>query len=50
MCINTHLFKRCIYPCPSVVRETPVVKRQYEDFPLNPIITNEQAKNGRKNQ
>lgn len=32
MCIYTHLFKRCIYPCPSLVRENPVVKRQYEDF------------------
>lgn len=32
MCINTHLFKRCIYPCPSLVTENPVVKHQYEDF------------------
>lgn len=32
MCIYTHLFKRCINPCPSLVRENPVVKRQYDDF------------------
>lgn len=32
MFIYTQLFKRRIYPCPSLVRENPLVKHQYEDF------------------